>query len=743
MANKTTNIPIDRDPSGDPIELGAALAPVLQELHGENDVTVRLYSDNSGYAEDRADDDLRESRGRYRTSKRQIDLNLDDLAPKGGVYDLSSPKAVRKHPVLAGVAAHESSHVKFSKWGTEQGLPIPAQIPGPDGNPVSVSETGKMLQWAMLLEESRVERLAMEEFPAQWGQALIKSGFHDVRELLNTLKEEAQERREDPETEAGSGKSKKPGVLSDPQAVARVVALLHGKAVAGSVDAADKQVISILDLCRDIMDQQFGEGAYEAFTQTVGEHVFSDEHKNPWPHLEAARRVLAVMEPENQDDPDGAGSPKGESGESGEDSDSGGKSSPSEGEGEGGKSKGKPESSPEGDDDSDDEGAPGASNPGEGEDEDEDSEDSEDDSEEPGDGGGDDSDDSDDEKDDESESGAGDPPPTPDTSDLEEKLEKALQDWGDEEYTVTHSEEEAPEDATPDKNRRPSHGSRVYRNPQAPKVDREVTPEKEDRDLYHSVQRWLERQAMPTVSEREAGQWLPSGGARLDVRGWVRDNMADHIGSQRSDWAKLVETVKPAPPVRVGIMLDASGSMSSYTRHAASVAWAVANAAADLPDARTVSVAFGNAAGVTQEVGHTPARTVNVMRADGATEDWTGASELVTEALWLDDDETADENERSNALIVIVSDLMFVGDSLGHKGVVSQAQRFIDDAAMWLDRGYRIVVVGALRDYNLDRVKSYYRNERPGVDRDKADRVLAGIDFVTRPTAEGFDAVFA
>ena len=284
------------------------------------------------------------------------------------------------------------------------------------------------------------------------------------------------------------------------------------------------------------------------------------------------------------------------------------------------------------------------------------------------------------------------------------------------------SEETAPEN---EKTMGGGHGSTLYKDPEAPQIHHYEEPNAADRELYHRALAWMEQQIEPTVTEATWNQWLPTGGARLDIRSYLRDNMAGLRGTQRSDWVRVSETIKPAPPVKVGIMLDGSGSMNSYARPSASIAWAAANAAAQLPESRTVSVVYGNAAQVTQEPGHLPARQVAVSRTDGGTEEFIDAARMVEEALWLNDD--IEEDQKSNVLIIIISDLHYCGTNRATGE--SQAVGFMRIVADWAAKGYQVVVVGG--DYTT--IKNY---SRYGDARNLANS--KSTDFVTKTALELF-----
>ena len=67
----------------------------------------------------------------------------------------------------------------------------------------------------------------------------------------------------------------------------------------------------------------------------------------------------------------------------------------------------------------------------------------------------------------------------------------------------------------------------------------------------------------------------------------------------------------PAPPLRVGIACDISGSMGAFTGPVASAAWILARAAGHLPSARTATVLFGKGVHALTRPGETPAQVTD------------------------------------------------------------------------------------------------------------------------------------
>lgn len=618
----------------DPIVLAAQAREILAGLHKRGDTVVRFKTNRSGYTEDAVDKLDERAPGHFRADKKVLTLNLDTLLNGKPIPDsLGTIEDWRKYPILAGVAAHESAHARFSLWDSE-GNEVPESIPNPDYDPADpdspaefpVSETGKLLDIAKLLEEPRVERLGVKTFTKTWRRAMQFSATHLILERVDE--------------DDANGK--------DPlDAALNLVILIGGRLTAGTLGVSydsRRGVKKVLESAQKIIETALQErmaddpdfDPYHEVMKIVADSVFDNNHTDATPRLEAARQILKIIHPERADDPDGGdGDGEGEEGDGGGSTGAGGSSS-GEGEGEDGEGEGEGE---------DDEGEGSGS----------------------------------------SERDAA-------MQALMEGMAESMKEAMD--GLITEMRKEiVSEESQPEGEGGGGYGATIYRDPRAPGIDHHEQPNADDRELYRRAVDWMERQIQPTVTEFELGQWLPVGGARLDVRSYVRDNLANHRANQRTDWNRVSETVKPAPPVKVAVMLDGSGSMSSKRRLSASIGWAAANAAAQLPESRTVSVVYGAAAAVTQKPGHDPVRTVAVSRTDGPWENFGHAVELVEEALWLD--EPLEEGEKSNVLIVIVSDLMYGGSAPFRGEYHAQGEVFTEVTAEWADKGYQTVVVGA------------------------------------------------
>jgi hypothetical protein len=112
----------------------------------------------------------------------------------------------------------------------------------------------------------------------------------------------------------------------------------------------------------------------------------------------------------------------------------------------------------------------------------------------------------------------------------------------------------------------------------------------------------------------------------------------------------------PAPPLRVGIACDISGSMEDFTGPVASAAWILARAASALPAATTATVLYGERVHSLTHPGHAPARVTDFAAPDG-TEQLCRAIDALDGALGLSRPGTA-------RLLAIVSDTYHTPDEI-------------------------------------------------------------------------------
>jgi len=112
----------------------------------------------------------------------------------------------------------------------------------------------------------------------------------------------------------------------------------------------------------------------------------------------------------------------------------------------------------------------------------------------------------------------------------------------------------------------------------------------------------------------------------------------------------------PAPPLRVGIACDISGSMQEFTGPVASAAWILARAASALPAATTATVLYGEQVHPLTHPGHAPAQVTDFDAPDG-TEQLCRAIDALDGALGLSQPGTA-------RLLAIVSDTYHTPDEI-------------------------------------------------------------------------------
>ena len=104
----------------------------------------------------------------------------------------------------------------------------------------------------------------------------------------------------------------------------------------------------------------------------------------------------------------------------------------------------------------------------------------------------------------------------------------------------------------------------------------------------------------------------------------------------------------PAPPLKVGIACDVSGSMMAFTGPVASAAWILARATASIPAAAAATLTYGDTARALTWPGHAPAR-VATFTATACYEQFRGAIDALDGALGL-------SRPGAARLLVIISD---------------------------------------------------------------------------------------
>ena len=142
----------------------------------------------------------------------------------------------------------------------------------------------------------------------------------------------------------------------------------------------------------------------------------------------------------------------------------------------------------------------------------------------------------------------------------------------------------------------------------------------------------------------------------------------------------------PAPPLRVGIACDISGSMGAFAGPVASAAWILARAAGHLPSALTASVLFGKGVYALTRPGDKRPAQVTDFTATSSTESACRAIDALDGALGLSSPGTA-------RLLVIVSDAMFVapGEPAGVQQRITRLHRAGCGVIILTPRGYAAI----------------------------------------------------
>lgn len=683
--------------------LSARAQRLTRALHGRSDVVVSLRSDL--FVDPEHPDETGATHlapGHFEESRGVLTVNLDDVCefehpsnperfPR--LADFNSPdRLYESHPVMMGVMAHELAHARWSlnkpvvpgfSFMSDAERRKPENLPSifrrvleitvernPDARvrPEHLDDASDIQRFARAfgvastivdlfddLEEPRIERLVQDGgprmvFSKHWRLAVQASAGKLV---LDGLSELADRGNQTVVTQAVSG-----------------LILVYGRVASGVLSPTDSLVEQIIENCVATIDEHKpvdtkadpeAELTSEAVMRIIRRAVFCDEHVDPTPLIECAFDILDAIrvEPPEPDEP-----------ESGQ----GGESESGQGDADGKSGDGESESGQGGDGESGQGDADGESGDGEPE---------------SGQGG---------EGDADGKSGDGDPTAGLGEPDSGEFLETLTDDAGKLRAALG---ERIPPARKVEVERRDSantdewvgHGSVLFANPNAPTVFESVPPTADDTALYRSARSWLERMVSPTVTEHARAGWLPMADAEFDVDQYVYDELAGNVGDERGEWRRREWAVKPAPPVKIGIMLDCSGSMSQHARAAAAAAWALQSAASDIAGSEVCSVAYGDEAGLTLTPGRIPPRTVDVMATNHGTENWLSASRLLESQLRLDDaiaNDLADPTgeSRTNALIIIVSDLMYGG--------TEQAVAVNTDLARWREAGFRVVLVGPM-----------------------------------------------
>jgi hypothetical protein len=202
---------------------------------------------------------------------------------------------------------------------------------------------------------------------------------------------------------------------------------------------------------------------------------------------------------------------------------------------------------------------------------------------------------------------------------------------------------------------------------------RAITGTRDPRDEEAAAARRLTRALREaTAGERTAvtvTSTVPPGRLRMGKALASRAQRAAGAVPTAEPFTRTRSRRVPAPPLRVGIACDISGSMGAFAGPVASAAWILARAAGHLPSAVTASVLFGKGVYALTHPGEKPAQVTD-FTATASTESACRAIDALDGALGLASGGTA-------RLLVIVSDTMFVahGEPAGVQQRITRLHR--------------------------------------------------------------------
>ncbi|MFG2091817.1 VWA domain-containing protein [Spirillospora sp. NPDC048824] len=148
----------------------------------------------------------------------------------------------------------------------------------------------------------------------------------------------------------------------------------------------------------------------------------------------------------------------------------------------------------------------------------------------------------------------------------------------------------------------------------------------------------------------------PTPPGRLSMRGALAADAQRAAGATPTaePFTRTIRRHVPAPPLRIGIACDVSGSMKAMAAPVASAAWILARAAGHIPDALAATVIFGATVRPITRPGHTP-NAVTEFAANDSREDFVQAVDALDSAVEL-------TRPGAARLLVIVSDGKFKDD---------------------------------------------------------------------------------
>ncbi|MER5813821.1 hypothetical protein [Streptomyces californicus] len=150
----------------------------------------------------------------------------------------------------------------------------------------------------------------------------------------------------------------------------------------------------------------------------------------------------------------------------------------------------------------------------------------------------------------------------------------------------------------------------------------------------------------------------PTPPGRLNMRAALARDAQRAAGSvpTAEPFTRTRRRNSPAPPLRVGIAVDVSGSMRAACKPVASAAWIVARAAALTdPDSRTATIAYDRHLTALTRPTHRAPEHVTLFKANGGAHNLSAAMDALDHGLEL-------SRPGTGRLLVIVTDAVYTAD---------------------------------------------------------------------------------
>jgi hypothetical protein len=508
-----------------------------------------------------------------------------------------TPFRLRQEAILTGALLHEAAHARHSKWMTSGQEPLHK-----DGTPA----TRQAVALATLLEEPRIEGIMMHESEHVGAAGLGWTMRASAAQLVPPTKVSM-----DPDQavmdfiHSWTLRAGRQIAIQNAEPNYRLPAwvgdfnsTLHAVLLAHITEQANEDC---LDPAADTLT------VLQLLTSMI---ICADDTGTTM--LDLAQQVLDILFPETDGDGEGAPMAMPVHGMPGEDQQDGG----SEGEPESDEEQGEGASPSTGDDQPEQES-------GESDEQESDGGQGQDEPESPGDGGGegggegesDKSEDDEQESEESGQGGGGDDQPSEDESGEDEgsqpaptesPLQQALSQMEARAASATDAEAEAESDSQPPL-QEGAKGAGEGGNGEGGAGWRK--PNKDEREIQKGAEKFLRDLIAPSETAKITLSESPSAtvdGAALSA--WK-------AGGQVRDPRFFIRTrreVEPAPPVKIAVLVDVSGSMDELQKPSAILSWSLAAAALDLRNfagrgqqMESCLIHWGSHARVTQPVGAT------------------------------------------------------------------------------------------------------------------------------------------